>query len=396
VLRCLAFEINQQESTTDILYLLEGREGAHPSGSLPEGRVWIGLDDLKPGMVPDVLWNRVSGWLEERKAQAALGAAWQPFPLCAPWAMPGWYALAETWITTEMTRLGKSVRAIETFRSWCISAVLRVKTDSHPVFFKASLALPLFVNEGVVMAGLSQLYPDHVPAPLAVEATRGWMLIADLGEPIGRNAPIEQKALLFQTMARIQIDSTRRIDPLIQIGCIDRRIPWLQAHLEGLMADALTLSLITDAEREALRRALPRLKLLLDELDSLPIPPALLHGDLHTGNVAVQEGAIQIFDWTDAAVSHPFFDLDVIFTAEDLATRKILEDAYLSAWEQHYPAHQVRHAFEIARVVYGLYHAISYQFILNNLEESEREEINTAHYFLRQVLAGLAKLRSVS
>jgi Ser/Thr protein kinase RdoA (MazF antagonist) len=228
-----------------------------------------------------------------------------------------------------------------------------------------------------------------VPAPLAVNPAQNWMLLEDLGEPLGREAPLEKKMDLFRAMARIQIDSTSRIDRLIQMGCIDRRIPWLQAHLDGLMVDEITLRKLTQAERNDLQHALPHLQSLLTELDRLPIPPSLIHGDLHTGNVASVDEKIQIYDWTDAAISHPFFDLDVIFSAEDSAVGETLQAAYLSAWEEHFQAALVRRAFEIARVVYGLYHAVSYQFILNNLEEADREEIHTAHYFFRQVLKGL-------
>jgi len=390
VLRCLAFEINRQDNGTDALYLLEAREDGFSASDLPLGLVWVSLDDLHSGMVPEILSCGLSRWLDECRTQKVQSAAWQPPSLSPPWARPGWYSQAEVWIGTKMAHLGKSVRAIEPLKSWCISTVLRVHTTTRPMFFKASLDLPLFVNEGVVMAGLAQLYPDCIPAPLAVNATQRWMLLEDLGGSIGRDAPFEQQVNLFQAMAHLQIDSSRRIDSLLQIGCIDRRIPWLQSHLDALMADEITLSLLEGAERKALVRALPRLQSLLDELDSLPIPPALLHGDLHTGNVVIQDGKIRLFDWTDAAISHPFFDLDIIFTMENTARRKTLEDAYLSAWEEVYPARQVRQAFRLARVVYGLYHAVSYQFILNNLEEADRPEINSAYYFFHQVLAGLA------
>jgi hypothetical protein len=311
--------------------------------------------------------------------------------MSAPWTYSGWQAQADEWICMEMARLREPVRSIHVVRNWCISVVQQVETAKRRVFFKASLNLPLFVNEGSVMAGLVQLYPDHIPAPLAINTTQNWMLLEDLGEPIGRDASLETRMDLFQAMAYIHIDSVSRIDSLINMGCIDRRIPWLRAHLESLLVDEVTLSLLTLAEREDLRSALPRLDSLLAELDALPIPPALIHGDLNTGNVAFREGKIKVFDWTDAAISHPYFDLDVIFTAEDAAVREALEAAYLSAWERIYPADQVRRAFELARVVYGLYHAVSYQFILNNLEESDRPEINSAHYFFRQVLKGLAR-----
>lgn len=390
VLRCLAFSSNMQAQRTDTLYLLEMRTDEPSSSVLPPGFGWIALKDLPGTVVPEVLMGGFSAWLAEWKSGPAQRLTWQPPPLSSPWARPGWYARAETWIAAEMTNLGKTVRAIEPLKSWSISAVLRLITSDRPVFFKACLDLPLFVNEGEVMAGLAQLYPDHIPAPLAVNAAQNWMLLEDLGEPLGHEAPIDQKDSLFRVMARIQIDSSRRIDDLLRIGCIDRRIPWLQARLEPLLADEVTLSLLTETEKATLRQALPRLQMLLAELDSLPIPPALLHGDLHTGNVALRDGEIQIFDWSDAAVTHPFFDLDVIFTDEEPGQREKLGDAYLSAWEGIYPAGKVRRAFELAQVVYGLYHAVSYQYILNNLEAADRPEIHAAHYFLRMVLAGLA------
>jgi hypothetical protein len=309
--------------------------------------------------------------------------------MSAPWIAPGWKAQADEWIFTEISRLQEPVHTIQMVRNWCISFVQRVETTSRIVFFKATIDLPLFVNEGRVMTCLAQMYPEHIPAPLAINTPKNWMLLEDLGQPIGREASLEMKTDLFKAMAHIHIDSMSRIDHLTDMGCIDRRIPWLRSHLESLMADEVTLTMLTQAEREDLRSALPRLDSLLAELDALPIPPSLLHGDLNTGNVAFRDGKIKIFDWTDAAISHPFFDLDLIFSAEDPAVRETLETVYLSAWERIFPADQVRRAFELARVVYGLYHAASYQFILNNLDETDRSEINSADYFFRQVLKDL-------
>jgi fructosamine-3-kinase len=387
VLDCLAFETTREGNQIESLFLLEVRDSF--SNELPEGFSWIRFEDLHDGLVPECLSFGLSNWLEERNTQIEQGTTWQSSPSRPPWTLPGWHSEAESWITSELDLLNMDIRGIEPLKLWCISAVLRVQSTTSPVFFKASLDLPLFVNEGAVMSGLAQIYPDNIPAPLAVNAARRWMLLGDLGAPIGRSASLAQRVSVFQEMARLQIDSTERINSLLKIGCIDRRIPWLQAHLKSLMADEITLDLIMPAERAALRGALPRLQSMLDELDSLPIPPALLHGDLHTGNVAIRDGKIQFFDWTDAAVSHPFFDLDDVFTADDPAERKILENSYLLPWQQIYPAREVQRAFRLARVVFGLYHAISYQYILNHLEESDRPEINMSHYFLRLVLSGL-------
>ena len=185
--------------------------------------------------------------------------------------------------------------------------------------------------------------------------------------------------------------SAGRIEALLRAGCIDRPIPWLQARLEGLLADEISLSPLRQDERDALVRGLPRLRDLLDELHALPIPPALIHGDLHVGNVALVNGQIQFFDWTDAAVSHPFFDIFDIFTVKDPAEGERLEAAYAAIWAEAYPEALVRRGLRLARLVYGLYHAVSYSVIVNNLGPDERDDLNGAYFFFRQVLDGLSR-----
>ena len=65
-------------------------------------------------------------------------------------------------------------------------------------------------------------------------------------------------------------------------------------------------------------------------------PDALVHGDLHPGNVAMRDGSILLFDWTDASVSHPFFDLMHLFHAEP-AVQARLRDSYFEAWTSFEP-----------------------------------------------------------
>ena len=90
-----------------------------------------------------------------------------------------------------MARLGQSLVGIEQVKQWSISSVLRVRTDGPDFYFKVSAPLPLFVEEGPVTAMLASRFPGYVPAPLAVEPERGWMLLPDFGELIGWQAPLE-------------------------------------------------------------------------------------------------------------------------------------------------------------------------------------------------------------
>jgi len=93
-----------------------------------------------------------------------------------PWAARTWLGEAEAWLRAAMAGLGRPLTGpAQEVRAWELSCVLRAPTAAGDVWFKANADFPLFVNEGVVMATLAALHPRHVPAPLAVDAERGWL-----------------------------------------------------------------------------------------------------------------------------------------------------------------------------------------------------------------------------
>jgi aminoglycoside phosphotransferase (APT) family kinase protein len=158
-----------------------------------------------------------------------------------------------------------------------------------------------------------------------------------------------------------------------------------------LFEDQLALSLLTAEECQKLKEIAPKLRVLIAELMTLSIPHALLHGDLHAGNVILRENSFLYFDWTDAAISHPYFDMIHIFMEEEETKRTTLQEAYLFAWEENYPKAEVRRAWELAGILYGLYHAVSYRFIVHGIEELVQPELNFAYYFLRKLLEGIQR-----
>lgn len=77
--------------------------------------------------------------------------------------------------------------------------------------------------------------------------------------------------------------------------------------------------------------------------------PSLVHGDLRPWNVTYGSGTTRIFDWTDAAVSHPFVDLATyIFRTDDIAARRRMVDAYLDAWSTVGSMDGLREAVDLA------------------------------------------------
>jgi hypothetical protein len=361
------------------------------------------LEVRDEGTLPDALWQPVEKFLENSELPTPLReglVSWQLEKTSgyiperrAPWALPGWYAQAESWIANQISRLGRgAIQDIQPVKSWSISCVLKAITENGVLYFKVGRDLPLFVNEGMVLTCLADLYPGRVPMPIAIEPEQGWMLVDDFGDVPDGDYPLVVQAQLVQDFSRLQIDSSHKIETLLAAGCKDRRLDVLLSQIEPLLNDELALGPLNLDEREKLQKAAPRLRELITELISLPIPYAILHGDLHAGNVVPYEGSFLYFDWTDAAVSHPFFDMIHIFREEDEEQKTTLQEAYLQAWETHYAKANVRRAWELASMLYGFYHAVSYQYIARGIEELVQPELNFAYYFLRKLLAGLDQL----
>src|SRR5215208_6261787 len=92
-------------------------------------------------------------------------------------------------------------------RAWVRSCVLRAPTATGFVCFKTPPALPQFVDEGEITKALSELHGDRVPAPLAVDPERGWMVLDDVGPEVGWEAPLEVVEEVARSFPRLQVEA---------------------------------------------------------------------------------------------------------------------------------------------------------------------------------------------
>jgi hypothetical protein len=310
--------------------------------------------------------------------------------LRAPWCRVGWLDAATAWIAAQLAARGTPlVGAVDQVTNWSLSCILRGHTVAGAVYFKAAAAPPLFVNEPVITAALAGRYPDHIPMPLSLDPQRRWMLLPDVGQSLG-TMPRSPRQELLRSFGAIQRDSAAAVDELLELGCHDRRLEQLSAQAAMLAADAAALSGLTDAERAQFRLALPRLQAMCATLAACGIPPTLVHGDLHLKSMAVSAGREQFFDWTDACVSHPFFDLISVFGEEDRTRQVQLQDAYLAVWSDCAPVERLREAWALAQPLSDLHQAISYQHIMVRLEPTAQVELgDSVPYYVRKVLRSL-------
>nr|WP_225225499.1 phosphotransferase [Komarekiella delphini-convector] len=197
----------------------------------------------------------------------------------------------------------------------------------------------------------------------------------------------------------MQIQAVAQVDKLLDIGFPDRRIDKLVSQIEPLLADNSALLVPQNEPRlsETEITTLPCLTLQLMrmcyELSTYGIPQTLIHGDFHCDNVIVTDEKFIYFDWSDGAVSHPFFD--AIFFLQDI-TQQLpdvidvqvrLRNSYLEPWTVYMPMEQLISVFEKTQPVAALYHAIISYEITQNIEVSHKWEMKEAvPYWLRILL----------
>lgn len=221
----------------------------------------------------------------------------------ARWSDPAWRVEAETWIRTAVG----AVDGIEQIHLQPWSTVLRVATPSGDLFFKANA--PQLRHEAALVELLARRRPDCVPPLLAVDAERGWMLMADAGEQlraiVERDRELERWLDVLPLYASVQLDLADDVDALLALGVPDFRLATLPAAYERFLDG------MPPAERRRFAVLLPQVAEMCDELAAYGLPETIQHDDFHDAQVYVRDGRYLLLDWGDACVSHPFFTLSV-------------------------------------------------------------------------------------
>lgn len=312
-----------------------------------------------------------------------------------PWLEPeaarqGWFERVSAWIVEELGRRGlRLVGSIEQphVRSW--STVLRVPTNAGNLFFKASART--LAHEPALTESLFQWRPDCMPQVLATDWTRGWMLMVD-GGPTLRSVIKQDRDLnhwhrVLRLYADLQMEMTGRVQELLALGTLDRRLSKLPEQYEALLADEPAMRVgrpdgLTSEEYGRLQQLVPAFSSLCQELASFGLPETLHHDDFHDGNIFFQSGRYIFFDWAESCVAHPFFTLVVTLRSvgytfdmeADDPRLSDLRDRYLETWTRYLSPGRLLAAYKLADQVGRVNRALTWHRALSGLEESLREE----------------------
>lgn len=218
-----------------------------------------------------------------------------------------WLGEAHAWIHECAEQEGRTVVGpVEQRRVRPWSTQLVAPTDRGPLWFKANC--PSMSFEPALHRLLSEVAPDQVAAPLAVDPDRGWMLTADRGRTLGESREptlADWRGVLLATV-RLQRRVADRRDDVLATGVPDcdpttvpDRFDRMVDGLAGLPAGHP--SAVGRDEVAHLLERRPALVEAAERLAASAVPTTIQHGDVHPWNAF---GDLRVFDFGDVQWAH--------------------------------------------------------------------------------------------
>jgi hypothetical protein len=311
------------------------------------------------------------------------------------WNHAEWINEAHAWIRQTLDASGYAVTGpIEQFHVRIWSTVMRVPTDCGTFYFKACHA----ATEPRITAYLGAMFPKNIPALLAVDLERGWMLMRDAGPMLRTYLKSPEDLVMMEPamalFAHLQIAVAQQPEVFLTMGARDHRLDRLPGLFEMMLADTEILRLrkedgIHPDQYEALQATLPHYQDMCQRLQTYRVPQTLHHDDFHDGNIFVSgdAGSYQFVfsDWDESCVTHPFYSMmlclrsvggragfpDEATEAPELMPKELnhLRDIYLSPWQCFEDHKTLIDIFNLAWRVGMVSRALSWRAFVSSLDK---------------------------
>lgn len=200
-------------------------------------------------------------------------------------------------------------------------------------------ASPPFAYEMRLLAVLSALAPQAMPAVIDLAPEQGFALLADGGPTIEGDPTVETWTQMLVRYAEVQRLLADHPETLLTAGLPDLRPTRAAEALAELTrwGDVLAVGEpygLTQREADDVRALLPAVHAVAARLETAGMPATVQHDDLQPSNVL---GNGRLIDWGDASLAHPFASLRTALGAgmERPGTpveRGQMRDAYLTAF----------------------------------------------------------------
>jgi hypothetical protein len=282
-------------------------------------------------------------------------------PNRAPYAEPGGPAASLRWADRMLLGLDRGpIIAAAQQRTWNLSSIWRLETPGGPVWLKE---VPRFFwHEPAVLRWLAGVGRNCVPVLLAGEDGR--MLLEHIPGDDLHGASVEVRAQIAADHHWLQAASIGQVAHLIDAGVPDLRTPQLTEVVSQVVAR------FGDGDAH-LRALVGGLAQRLAAVAALGLPDALVHGDLHPGNVRSDGSQRVIIDWGDSFIGHPALDIIRLTERLEAGSAQVLIDAWAERWRAAVPGCEPQRAVDLIRPVAALRNASVYAAFLDKIEPAE-------------------------
>jgi aminoglycoside phosphotransferase (APT) family kinase protein len=343
-----------------------------PRGAPVDG-IWTSLDDVAEDEVVVTMLRSVAEVVDGRV---------EPPARRPDWFRTSWYDEVEAWVDAELAALGRTrTGPCIPANVWSISAAIEIPCSPRPVWFKASCHH--FHAEPALTRLVSEMVPEHAPSVVATDDVRAWALLEEIAgvDYLDADPAPAVGAAAARATAALQLRSLDHLAEIEAAGIPLRDLTMTGRQFDSVLGESVELAQLTAEELSAARACRDEVQALFGELGSLGIPTTLVHGDLHTGNLAQDGDALVLYDWSDAALSHPFLDVDLLGQRLSDEERASAVAAYAEAWRAAYPDADIDRALELAGRANRIYQMVTFEQIYEATEDA-------SYWEMRGVVAG--------
>lgn len=280
------------------------------------------------------------------------------------YANPGGPAAELAWANEKLQELGlaQSIDAKQ-MRSWNLSSLWRLSTGHRRFWLKT--VPPFFAHEGSV---LDLLQGEAVPGVIAHEGGR--LLMAEIPGTDLYGAPLEQRLTMVRMLVDLQVRLLPHVERFASLGVPDWRPTKLAPKIEEALAFAEND--LNHEDRRIVGRFVADLPRRFDALDECGIPPSLIHGDFHPGNVRGDGDRLTLLDWGDSGIGHPLLDQPSMLAVSSPSEAAVLQSFWVDRWRERIPDCNAERATTILSPIAAARQAAVYHRFLNQIEPSEQ------------------------
>ena len=280
------------------------------------------------------------------------------------------------WAEIFLLSNGHSIvdRQVVVKTSWSI--VYRIETTEHVVYLK-QVPKALFL-EPDTLTFLHQQGCKNIPEILAINPALHCFMTIACGNISLRHLFKGQVNFSMLTSGIITYTNIQRLlenktQQLILLGIPDWRLnKFASLYYQLIQQDKLLQDDgLTEQEIELLHHLHPRCKHLCEVLSKHDVSETISHSDFQENNMLIDEktGTINIIDWGETVISHPFFSLNgclwniTYFNAikETDAMYSQLQSQCIAPWLNLYNEETLLELLHIANQLLGIYAALGYE-----------------------------------